>query len=84
MVSITINLSTKSKFCFITVFKLMGNLIALDLKYHLYTLYSKIFLYIARQDLINKTHLKNLYGYGILAFDRQVEGSSLTDGVWSL
>ena len=26
----------------------------------------------------------NLYGYGILAFDRQVAGLSPTDGVWSL
>ena len=26
----------------------------------------------------------NLYGYGILALDRQVAGSSPTDGVWSL
>ena len=25
-----------------------------------------------------------LYGYGILAFDRQVAGLSPTDGVWSL
>ena len=26
----------------------------------------------------------NLYGYGILAFDRKVAGLSPTDGVWSL